>query len=50
MSYENSSEEFELFGVLDDDDSSNNDLDYEDDVSQEISYTFDPFDEILNFS
>jgi hypothetical protein len=50
LSYESSSEEFELFGVLGDDDSSNNDLDYEDDVNQVSSYTFDPSDEILNYS
>ena len=49
MSYENSSEEFELWGLLGED-SSNNDLDYEDDENQAPNYTFDPSDEILNYS
>lgn len=47
MSYENLSEEFELWGLLVED-SSNNDLDYEEDVNQVQDYMFDPSDEILN--
>lgn len=49
MSYENLSEEFELWGLLVEA-SSNNDLDYEEDVNQVQDYMFDPSDEILNCS
>lgn len=48
MSYENSSEEFEFWGLLGEDNSdSDNDL-YEDDL-EEPQVVFDPSDELLNY-
>ena len=49
MSYENSSEEFDLWGLLGEDTSDSANDDYEDD-NEEPTMIFDPSDELLNYS